>query len=96
MSFIYCDRIRIGQQYKDIANKAQPTFQSMPEEKNQQDRNFANEEENYQYVNIIPIAVNLDTIYTEVETGPMDGYSIPAITRHVDDDQTTVYAEIHH
>jgi len=58
-------------------------------------QNFADGEENLQYANIIPIKVNQETIYAEIETGKI-GKSGPTIKRIIDDDIHTIYAEVHH
>jgi 5-methylcytosine-specific restriction endonuclease McrBC GTP-binding regulatory subunit McrB len=70
----------------------------MPEGENKSKGKFANAgEENLVYANIIPIKVNQETIYAEVETGKI-GKSRPTnIKLTIDDDQLhTTYAEIRH
>ncbi len=58
---------------------------------------FADGKENLLYANIIPIKVNQETVYAEVETGKI-GKSRPTTKLTIDDDQlhTTTYAEIRH
>lgn len=68
----------------------------MPEGENKLEQQFVGGEENLQYANIIPIKVNQETIYAEVEIGKI-GKSIPTVKLTIDDDQLhTTYAEIRH
>lgn len=56
-------------------------------------------EGNLLYANIIPIKVNSETIYTEVETGEVGGdEKLGTKVKYVvgNDQLQTVYAEIHH
>ncbi|XP_046446066.1 uncharacterized protein LOC124195620 isoform X2 [Daphnia pulex] len=96
---LYKNRARHGKRYNNTANQhaRQSPFTSMPEGENQSKGKFADGEENLVYANIIPIKVNQETIYAEVETGKI-GKSRPTnIKLTIDDDQLhTTYAEIRH
>ncbi|EFX79921.1 hypothetical protein DAPPUDRAFT_319124 [Daphnia pulex] len=96
---LYKNKTRLGKRYNDTANHTrQSPFTSMPEGENKSKEKFADGEENLaMYANIIPIKVNQETIYAEVETGKI-GKSRPTnIKLTIDDDQLhTTYAEILH
>ena len=70
----------------------------MPGEKSKLKKHFDDRDQSLQYINIIPIKVNQETIYTEVETGKIADKSDPTVEHKIEDDQVhgTVYAEIHH
>ena len=53
------------------------------------------EEENLTYENIIPICINPEPIYMEVETGSRQKDVRHSNNHHGDSDEKTVYAEIH-
>jgi hypothetical protein len=91
---------RLGKRYNEAVNNItrQSPFTSIPPEgENKSKGEFADGEENLVYANIIPIKVNQETIYAEVETGKI-GKSRPTnIKLTIDDDQLhTTYAEIRH
>ncbi|XP_057369962.2 uncharacterized protein LOC130691075 isoform X1 [Daphnia carinata] len=93
----YQNRVIFGKRYRDNADCV--SQRSLAPIMEAQTNCYQSNEENSNYVNIIPIKVNSEAIYTEVETGKVghDKKIDTKVKYTVHEDQLqTVYAEIHH
>lgn len=82
-----------GKRYGDgVRYESQPSPALMAEEQ----KCSQTDGQDLLYANIIPIKVNSETIYAEVQTGRMKGNGKPVKCTIRDDQLQTIYAEIHH
>lgn len=97
LGVFYRNRLMFGKRYGDSSGFA--SQRSLAPIMEEQTKCNQTNEGNLLYANIIPIKVNSETIYTEVETGEVggDGKLGTKVKYIVGNDQLqTVYAEIHH